>query len=420
MLETLPASAELAMAYSNRAQLGMLAGDAKAASDYGRRAIALAAPEALDRPDILCHGLNNVATATYLRHPDEAREMLDRSLEIALALDFQKHAARIFTNRGWVEMRPYAVLEAEEVLVRGIAYCVERDLDTWRDYMRGELAELMISLGRWDEARALAQAVVDNPNAPALSRYPSLLALAVLRTRRGEPVPELLEELERFLDTGREFQRLMPYAELVAERAWLGLEDRERALRLLAEATSLSNDDGDISTLFLWRHALADEGMSPSEFQDGGPVGRLLAGDWKEASALWGERTSPYLSALALLDGDDRALYEALAAFEALGAVAVADHVRHMIRRRLGRVAPRGPRASTRQNSAGLTTREIDVLRLIDAGRPNAEVGLLFIAPKTVDHHVSAILAKLNARSRSEAASIARRRGLLDDVTGQG
>ncbi len=61
-----------------------------------------------------------------------------------------------------------------------------------------------------------------------------------------------------------------------------------------------------------------------------------------------------------------------------------------------------------------LTRREVEVLRLVAAGRTNGEIGTqLFIATKTVSVHVSNILAKLNASSRTEAAAIARRDGLL-------
>jgi DNA-binding NarL/FixJ family response regulator len=76
--------------------------------------------------------------------------------------------------------------------------------------------------------------------------------------------------------------------------------------------------------------------------------------------------------------------------------------------------SPRCPRASTNANPYGLTTREMDVLRCIEQGRSNSEIAAsLFVSDKTVDHHVSAILAKLNARTRTGAVSLARRRGLL-------
>ena len=62
---------------------------------------------------------------------------------------------------------------------------------------------------------------------------------------------------------------------------------------------------------------------------------------------------------------------------------------------------------------AGLTSREREVLRLIVAGRSNREIGTaLFIAPKTASVHVSNILAKLGAASRTEAAAIAHDEGL--------
>ncbi len=60
-----------------------------------------------------------------------------------------------------------------------------------------------------------------------------------------------------------------------------------------------------------------------------------------------------------------------------------------------------------------LTSREREVLRLIAAGRSNREIAsVLFIAPKTASVHVSNILAKLGAASRTEAAAIAHREGL--------
>ena len=63
---------------------------------------------------------------------------------------------------------------------------------------------------------------------------------------------------------------------------------------------------------------------------------------------------------------------------------------------------------------AGLTSREREVLRLIAAGRSNREIAsVLFIAPKTASVHVSNILGKLGASSRTEAAAIAHREGLI-------
>jgi len=62
----------------------------------------------------------------------------------------------------------------------------------------------------------------------------------------------------------------------------------------------------------------------------------------------------------------------------------------------------------------GLTQREVEVLRLVAAGKSNPEIGEeLFISPRTVTTHVSNILNKINAVNRAEAATYATRQGLL-------
>ena len=73
----------------------------------------------------------------------------------------------------------------------------------------------------------------------------------------------------------------------------------------------------------------------------------------------------------------------------------------------------RGPRASTRDNPAGLTAREVEVLGLVGQGLRNADIAArLFVSEKTVGHHVSAILRKLGVRTRGEASAEAQRVGV--------
>jgi DNA-binding NarL/FixJ family response regulator len=139
-----------------------------------------------------------------------------------------------------------------------------------------------------------------------------------------------------------------------------------------------------------------------------------MRGDWRAAAAAWREIGCPYEEAVALADGDEAARRAALEIFERLGAAPAAERLRHALRASGVRGIPRGPRASTRENAAGLTNRQVEVLALMAEGLSNSEIAdRLFISPKTVDHHVGAVLAKLDAGTRAEAASIAIHSGLI-------
>jgi DNA-binding NarL/FixJ family response regulator len=97
-----------------------------------------------------------------------------------------------------------------------------------------------------------------------------------------------------------------------------------------------------------------------------------------------------------------------------LGASAVARLTRQRLRALGVRSIPAGPRSATREDPLGLTRREREVLEEICAGQTNAAIAAkLFISAKTVDHHVSAMLAKLGAPNRNAAAARAAKLGLL-------
>jgi DNA-binding NarL/FixJ family response regulator len=128
---------------------------------------------------------------------------------------------------------------------------------------------------------------------------------------------------------------------------------------------------------------------------------------------MWGEIGCPYERALALADGDETAQLDALVALEELGATAVAAKLRQSLRSRGVRV-PRGKARLTREHAAGLTARQAEVLELLSEGLSNVEISdRLFVSPRTIEHHVSAVLSKLDAVSRQEAVETAHRLALL-------
>ncbi|WP_327312315.1 helix-turn-helix transcriptional regulator [Streptomyces sp. NBC_01235] len=125
-----------------------------------------------------------------------------------------------------------------------------------------------------------------------------------------------------------------------------------------------------------------------------------------------------YAEALLAADRREEAAAEARAARETavrLGATPLLERADALIRR--GRLVD-GPSAG-RDRSLALTAREQDVLRLLALGRSNRQIGEeLFISGKTASVHVSNILAKLGAASRTEAVAIAYRERLLEPEVG--
>jgi DNA-binding CsgD family transcriptional regulator len=239
------------------------------------------------------------------------------------------------------------------------------------------------------------------------------VVLGLVRARRGDPgqwAP--LQEAWALAEPTRELPRLAPVAAARAEAAWL---DGDR--HAVASATegalplALERKWGSLAgELALWRRRAGLDGELPAETPE--PYAVQLAGEWTRAAERWRELGCPYEAALALADADQEApLRRALEELARLGARPAADLVIRRLRELGVRRLPRRPRRATAANPAGLTARELEVLGLLAADLRNAEIAArLHIAEKTVDHHVSAILAKLAVRSRRQAARVAAER----------
>ncbi|MEP7023225.1 MAG: response regulator transcription factor [Actinomycetota bacterium] len=416
LLEPLPPGPELAMAYSNLAQLGMLSYDRARAVSWGGRAIELAGR--LGETEILVHALNNVGTVEMLAGEAAGRAKLDESLALALSQGLEEHAARAYTNLSSVGIELHQYTLAEPYLRAGLEYCREHDLDSWLLYMGGWHARSELDQGRWDLAAKTATALLERPLIGKLNRITPLTVLGRLRARRGDLDPwEQLDEALRIAVRTGELQRLGPVAAARAEARWLAGQDEAVAGETEAAlALALARADGWLTgELVAWRHraGLADRVPSGALAE---PFRLQWQGDAQAAADAWEELGCPYDAALALAgSSSEAALRQSLTGFRRLGARSAASRVARLLRERGVRDIEAGPRATTRRNPSGLTTREVQVLELVADGLRNAEIAArLFLAEKTVDHHVSAVLRKLGARSRGEAAAQAVRAGIID------
>jgi DNA-binding NarL/FixJ family response regulator len=158
----------------------------------------------------------------------------------------------------------------------------------------------------------------------------------------------------------------------------------------------------------VWRHRLGLPALQAGDVAP--PYALQLAGDLRGAFDAWTELGCPFEAAMALNDStDEDDLRQALSAFDELGAVATAQLTRRTMRRLGVKAIPAGPRTATRGHQFKLTRREHEVLDLLIEGMANAEISeRLFISERTVDHHVAAVLAKLEVSSRMQAAQVAR------------
>ena len=406
LLERLPAGAALVSAYCMQASLRMLNRDNADGVLWGERA--LAAAEELDDEEGRSFALNMIGTSHLMAGEiDRGVEFLLRSLELARAQDNEVriNSALGMLGSGLGEM--YELERAEGYLREQIAFGEPRDL--FVGYAQAWLACVRLYRGRWDDVAPLARVAIAARS--QISVITGCIALGRLRARRGDPgVPEALDQALELSLSGGHLQRLGHVRAARAEASWLA-GDREQTAEEARAVYPLALEKRHLwfaGELLYWQRQAGVPDEAPHWIAE--PYRLQLAGDPHGAAEAWRARGCPYEAARALAESsDEESLLLALAELDRLGARPAATQ----LRRRLGL---RGPRESTRANPAGLTARELDVLRLVATGKRNKDVAAeLVVSARTVDHHVSSILRKLGAHTRGEAVAAAAGLGLLED-----
>jgi DNA-binding CsgD family transcriptional regulator/tetratricopeptide (TPR) repeat protein len=413
-LEKLSPSLELARAYSNMTELASGAEDVEGAIDWGTRAIELA--ESLDETEILVYALASLGAAEALADVPGGVEKLERSLERADREELEGEVAQALAEIAFAALRQRSHEIANDALKRGLAHCSERGLELLRLYMLAYRARSELDQGRWNEAVESAAVVLREQRTSTMPRIFALVVVALVRARRGDPgSSELLDEALSLAEMSGELLRLGPVAAARAEAAWL-VGDREGMIAATESAFALAmrwRSRWMLGELGCWRRRAGVEEGIPETLPE--PYAAELANEPERAAGLWAELGCPYEAALVLSAADDEsARRRALDELHRLGAASAAAIVARRLRESGVRKLPRGPRRSTRGNPAGLTSRELEVLALVADGLRNAEIAeRLFVSERTVAHHVSAILRKLDVKSRGEASAAARRLDLL-------
>jgi DNA-binding CsgD family transcriptional regulator/tetratricopeptide (TPR) repeat protein len=409
-LEPLTPGAELASAYSNWGDLALETHDADTAIEYSQRAIALA--ETVGRQDVRCDSLITLGTMRLIVGDSSGWADLNQALQVALASGLQEQVASSYTNMAAMAVSRRQYEQAAGYLSAGLTYCEEHDLDFLLLYLLAYRARLRFEQDDWNGASEDVGAVLRHPRCTPITRIPALRTLAHLRVRRGDPdVEGPVRQARELAGPAPELQREGMLALVCAEAAWLAGEP-ERMVREvlpvyeLARHTRDPRMNGELAA-WLWRAgSLAHRPIDVAE-----PYALEISGDWQGAATAWRLLGCRYEHAnLLALYGGEADQRQALAIFEQLGAGPAARSLRRQMRVRGVRRIPRGVRTSTRRNAFGLTERESQILSLLLEGlRTSLIAKRLFIAPKTVEHHVSAILTKLGVSSRAEAVALVRK-----------
>ena len=414
LLEELPAGRELALAHAGLAMYHMNHDEAEGTVIAAQRALELA--ERIGDTEAILHTLNSLGTLELMTGDLDGKEKLLRSLSLAQEMDNDENVGRAYINLtgGLLRMRAYDGLP--ELLSQGIEFCLEHGLELWRMWLICCQAQVMLDQGDWSRAVESATAVLQG-DGTQLPRVSALPLVALVRARRGDPeVWPLLDEARAMARRQGVLQYAVPVSLARAEVAWL--EGRPDAIRQETEGVFRQVLAKDawwlIGELLCWRRrAGIDDQIDPRVPER---YRAELRGDWSTAAELWSACGCEYDAALAVAGADDDGLLrQSLMKLQRLGAGAAAAVVARRLRARGVRGISRGPRPATKSNPVRLTVRELEVLDLVHSGMRNAEIAnRLFLTPKTVDHHVSAILRKLAVESRTQAAREANRLGLLD------
>lgn len=432
-IEICPAHGWLAIEEAKRA------GDPAAAERHARVALEIAGR--LADPDIECMALAQIGrAATRQGRVDEGVSLLDEAMTVALGGEANDPLAcgdacctTLVVCDGLADVQ-----RAAEWCEAVVDFNERRRFVPLQSWCRSIYARVLLRSGDWIRAEAvLLEAVRAVPGRRRNGgRGLPLAVLADLRLRQGRR-----EEAEQLLvDLGDEPAALAPLVELQLQSG-----DYARALALVDRAVGTVEDEtvallrgsvaiaaADLATASLVATGLKER-AGVLDRADLGAAGALLAGrvahaagepacavaELEDAVARFAALRFPLeegrarlaLAAAESSIGSPLAVASARAArdvFERLGARRDADEAAALLRA-LGA----GGRSATRGDRDDLTAREREVLGLLAAGLSNGEIAeRLVIAPKTAEHHVGHILAKLGLRSRTEAATYALREGI--------
>ncbi|OBK31957.1 LuxR family transcriptional regulator, partial [Mycobacterium sp. 1245111.1] len=405
LLEELGPSPQLAWSLINMAHICALALD-PACAEYAARAHALGRELHDAGVDIRARGYTALTTVFSTGTGWGELETVWR--EALAAPGLEEHAAVLAVLIYWYAVLRCELGRADAYLADALKFCDDRDLGMFSSLLNAAATLAALHRGDWDAAANDAEQILTRPELSPQHRVLPSVTLALLRARRGQPpaAPFAVEA-----DNGAQPGELVHLGVVWAARAevaWLAGDD-ERAIAEARAGMAMSRQHPDPWLNGSLRRWIRLAGGAIDVGRDGPltPFDLEIDGQWREAADEWAHRGCPYEAALAELGGDVSAVTSALETFRRLGAKAATRRAQQ----RLAALRERAPRTRQADKAAdphALTGRQRQVFDLLAAGLSNPEIAAeLHISPKTVGHHVEAILAKLGVQNRTQAVAYA-------------
>jgi DNA-binding CsgD family transcriptional regulator/tetratricopeptide (TPR) repeat protein len=341
--------------------------------------------------------------------------------------------ANLWSNAGAAMWRMGRWAEAESVLQQAIAHARSGEAIY---NLAINLAWLKLGRGEYQSAKEYLSQAANEAHServdvlPHLTRAKAEVAIAdgQLEVARSV-VGSALEAMESTIAPHLSLPLLGTAVHIEAEDA--GLRRRLRETSAVSAAVEAADDFAGRAEAMIRGRRATSESMRAELWEIRGELAKAkdhpMSEPWKEAAACWLRANQPYRVALALHRQAEALLAEhgpraeardllRVAAIEAasLGALPLSGAISATARHARLRIDV--PQDTSSRNlipdplkSAGLTPRELDILRLVTEGLTNRRIaGLLFISEATVATHVAHIMSKLDVHTRYDAAALAK------------